>query len=148
MGARTGAGWLTISQAFEIELDVSLLLDDTLKHFTQLLFALVAHPALALFVVVKVETTGYRRQPQLAQWLLAAEDQLSAVFELDGQHTGRALQIDIQVAVVKDVLQGLLGGIDQVMETRFGQTHYGNLKKCLIRLKRRKIRPSSVDCKE
>jgi hypothetical protein len=42
----------------------------------------------------------------------------------------------------------LLGGIDKVMETRFGQTHYGNLKKCLIRLKRRKIRPSPADCKE
>ncbi len=147
MGARTGAGWVTISQAFEIELDTGLLLDDTLEHFTQLLFTLVAHPALAFFVVVEVETAGNRCQPQLAQRLLATEDQLATVFELDGQHTGRAFEVDVQVAVVKDVLQGLLGGIDQVMETRFGQTHYGNLKKCLIRLKRRKIRPSPVDCK-
>ncbi len=134
-------------QAFEIEFGTGLLLDDALEHLAQLLFALVAHPALALFVVVEVEATGHRRQPQLPQRLLAAEDQLSAVFELDGQHTSRALQIDIQVAVIKDVFQGLLGGIDQIVETRFGQTHYGNLKKCLIRLKRRKIRPSPVDCK-
>ena len=112
-----------------------------------MLFALVAHPALAFFVVVEVETTRHSGQPQLAQGFLAAEDQLAAVFELDGQHTGRALQVDIHIAVVKDVFQGLLGGIDQIVETRFGQTHYGNLKKCLIRLKRRKIRPSPAECK-
>ncbi len=147
MGGRTGADSVTISQTFEIEFDTRLLPDDSLEHFTQLLFALVAHPALAFFVVVEVETAGHRRQPQLAQRLLATEDQLATVLELDRQHTGRAFEVDIQVAVVKDVLQGLLGGIDQVMETRFGQTHYGNLKKCLIRLKRRKIRPSPVDCK-
>ncbi len=147
MGGRAGASWVTASQTFEIEFDTGLLLDDALKHFAQLLFALVAHPAFALFVVVEVEAAGHRRQPQLPQRLLTAEDQLSAVFELDGQHTGRTLQIDIQVAFVKDVLQGLLGGIDQIVETGFGQTHYGNLKKCLIRLKRRKIRASPGDCK-
>ena len=124
-----------------------MLLDDALEHFAQLFFALVAHPALALFVVVEVETAGDRRQPQLTQRLLTTEDQLRAVFKLHSQYTGRAFQVDIQVAFVKDVLQFFLGFIDQIVETRFGQTHCGNLKKCLIRLKRRKIRTLPADCK-
>ena len=124
------------------------MLDDALEHFAQLLFALVAHPALAFFVVVEVETTGHRRQPQLTQRLLTAEDQLRAVFELDGEHTGRVLHVDIQVAFIKDVFQFFLGFIDQIVETGFGQTHCGNLKKCLIRLKRRKIRTLPADCKD
>ncbi len=135
------------SQTFEIEFNTSLLLDDALEHFAQLLFALVAHPALAFFVIVEVEATGHRRQPQLTQRLLAAEDQLAAVFELDGQHTGRAFQVDVQVAFIKDVFQFFLGLIDQIVETGFGQTHCGNLKNCLIRLKRRKIRTLPADCK-
>ncbi len=138
---------VTELQAFEIEFGAGLLLDDALEHFAQLLFALVAHPALALFVVVEVETTGHRRQPQLTQWLLTAEDQLRAVFELDGEDTGRVLHVDIQVAFVKDVFQFFLGFIDQIVKTGFGQTHCGNLKKCLIRLKRRKIRTPLADCK-
>src|SRR5438128_2604992 len=52
LGARVGAASLTRSQPFEIEFDVGLLLDDALKHLTELLFALVTHPALAFFVVV------------------------------------------------------------------------------------------------
>ncbi len=139
---------VTKSQTFEVEFSASLLLDDALEHFAQLFFALVAHPALALFVVVEVETTGHRRQPQLTQRLLTAEDQLRAVFELDGQDTCRAFQVDIQVAVIKDIFQRLLGSIDQIVETGFGQTHCGNLKKCLIRLKRRKIRTLPADCKD
>jgi hypothetical protein len=107
----------------------------------------LSHIQRSLFVVIEVETTGHRCQPQLPQRLLSTEDQLGAVLELDGEHTGRAFQIDIQVAVVKDVFQRLLGGIDQVMETRFGQTHW-QPQKCLVRLKRRKIRPRPPDCKE
>ncbi len=147
MGGRTGVGSVTISQAFEIEFDAGLLLDDALKHFTQLLFALVAHPALAFCVIVEVETAGHRRQPQLPQRLLTAENQLAAIVEFDGEHTGRALQIEIQATLIENILQRLLGGIDQIVKTGFGQTHYGNLKKCLFSLKRRKIRPSPGDCK-
>lgn len=63
---RADRSWLSHAlQAFEIELDTSLLPDDALKHFTQLLFALVAHPALAFFVVIEMEAAGDRRQPQL-----------------------------------------------------------------------------------
>lgn len=115
-----------MSQAFELEFHTGLLLDDTLEHLAQLLCVLVAYPAFAFLVVVEVETTGHRRQPQLPQWLLATEDQLAAVFELDGEHTRRAFQIDVQFALIEDILQYLLGGIDQIVETGF--FHYDNLK--------------------
>jgi hypothetical protein len=41
----------------------------------------------------------------------------------------------------------LLGGIDEIVETGFGQTHCGNLEKYLLTLKRRKIRASYGECK-
>ena len=63
LGRTDGSGISHESQAFEIEFGASLLLDDAFKHLAQLLFALVTHPALAFFVVVKVETTGHGRQP-------------------------------------------------------------------------------------
>lgn len=128
MGGRAGTVWLTESQTFEIEFDASLLLDDALEHLAQLLFALVTHPALAFLVVVEVETTGHRRQPQLPQRLLAAENQLGAIFELDGQYAGGDFQVDVQVALVEDILQLFLGFIDQIVETGFSQTHCDNLK--------------------
>lgn len=128
MGGRAGTFWVTESQAFEIEFGACLLLDDALEHLAQLLFALVAHPAFAFLVIVEVEATGHRRQPQLPQRLLAAENQLGAVLELDGEYTGGNFQVDVQVAFVEDILQRLLGRIDQIVETGFGQTHCGNLK--------------------
>ena len=128
MGGRAGTVWLTESQPFEIEFHAGLLLDDAFEHLAQLLFALVAHPTLAFLVVVEVEAAGHRRQPQLSQRFLATEDQLGAVFELDGQYAGGHFQIDVQVAFFEDILQCLLGGIDQIVETGFGQTHCGNLK--------------------
>lgn len=74
-------------------------------------------------------TTGTRGQPQLAQRLLAADDQLAAVVELDGHQAGRNL--NVIGMVFEQFFQCLLGGIDQVVKARFGQTHGGNLYTCL-----------------
>ncbi|MNG13527.1 hypothetical protein D3C84_972120 [compost metagenome] len=94
-----------------------------------------------------MEATGDCRQPQLTQGFLTTENQLAAAFELDGEYTGRAFQIYIQATLVENILQRLLGSIDQIVETGFSQTHCGNLKKCLLTLKRRKIRARPGDCK-
>ncbi len=117
-----------ISDLFEVELFADAIPDDALKHLAEQLFGFFAGPLAALLVVVKVETTGLVGQPQLAQRLLAAEDQLAAVVELDGQDPCRVLHVQIQVRLIEQVFQGLLGRVDQVVKTRFGQTHCKNLK--------------------
>src|SRR3990167_6155221 len=113
-----------LSELFELKVGTGLFQSDACQHLAQLLVAAVADPALTGRVVIEMETAGARRQPELAQRLLAAEDQLGAVLEAHGQYPGRVFQIQVQVAVIENIFHRLLGGIDQIVKAGFGQTHY------------------------
>ena len=96
-----------------------------LNHFAEQLVAFIALPRTAFFIVVEVKTAAGGRQPELQQRRLTAEDQGFAILELDCQDAGGILYIYIQIRVIKDVFQILLGGIDQIVKTGFSQTHGG-----------------------
>lgn len=95
-----------------------------------------------------MEATGLVGQPQLAQRLLATEDQLAAVVELDGQDPCRVLHVQIQVRLVEQVFQRLLGRVDQVVKTRFGQTHCKNLKNVCTHASRARYERGAPNAKD
>lgn len=115
------------STQFELNIHSTLFAADTLQHLAQALAGAVADPAPDFLVMIKMEAAGARSQPELAQGLLATEDQLAAILEAHAQHAATVLQIDILSTLVETVFDRLLYVIYQVMETGTTQCHGRNL---------------------
>ena len=96
------------STQFELNIHSTLFAADTLQHLAQALAGAVADPAPDFLVMIKMEATGARSQPELAQGLLATEDQLAAILEAHAQHAAAVLQINILSTLVETVFDRLL----------------------------------------
>ncbi|SRR5699024_1306716 len=90
---------------------------------SQAALLVAAQPALVARVIVEVETALARGHPQLFHRFLAAENDLAAVGENQGQDAAAVLDIQVKVAFVENVFDLLLDLVDQVMKGAAVQGH-------------------------